>query len=49
MPFGLNSAASTFQETLELALQGLQWVTCFIYIDDILVYGTNFNEHISRV
>ncbi|MEW8546417.1 MAG: reverse transcriptase family protein, partial [Candidatus Thiodiazotropha sp.] len=49
MPFGLNSAASTFQRTMELALQGLQWVTCLIYIDDIVVYGKNFDEHISRV
>ena len=49
MPFGLNSAASTFQRTMELALQGLQWVTCLIYIDDIVVYGRNFDEHIARV
>lgn len=49
MPFGLNSAASTFQRTMELALQGLQWVTCLIYIDDIVVYGKTFKEHISRV
>ena len=35
--------------TMELALQGLQWVTCLIYIDDIVVYGKNFEEHISRV
>ncbi|MCG7868952.1 MAG: DDE-type integrase/transposase/recombinase [Candidatus Thiodiazotropha taylori] len=49
MPFGLNSAASTFQRTMELALQGLQWITCLIYIDDIIVYGRNFEEHIARV
>ena len=49
MPFGLNSAASTFQRTMELALQGLQWVTCLVYIDDIIVYGADFNQHIQRV
>lgn len=49
MPFGLNSAASTFQRTMELALQGLQWITSLIYIDDIIVYGRNFDEHIARV
>ena len=49
MPFRLNSAASTFQRTMELALQELQWVTCLIYIDDIVVYGRNFDEHIARV
>ena len=49
MPFGLNSAASSFQRTMELALHGLQWVTCLIYIDDIVVFGRSFDEHISRV
>ena len=49
MPFGLNNSAGTFQRTMELALQGLQWVVCLIYIDDIVVFGRTFEEHISRV
>ena len=49
MPFGLNNAASTFQRTMELALQGLQWTTCLIYIDDVIVFGRNFDEHIRRI
>ena len=49
MPFGLNNSASTFQRLMELALQGLQWVTCLVYIDDIIVFGSNFTEHILRV
>ena len=49
MPFGLNNAASTFQRTMELALQGLQWIRCLIYIDDIIVYGRTFDEHLKRV
>ncbi len=34
---------------MELALQGLQWVTCLVYIDDIIVFGKSFEEHIHRV
>ena len=49
MPFGLNNAASTFQRTMEMALQGLQWVTCLIYIDDIIVFGKSFDEHMQRI
>ena len=49
MPFGLNNAAGTFQRTMELAVQGFQWVICLIYIDDIVVFGRTFEEHISRV
>ena len=49
MPFGLNNAGSTFQRTMELALQGLQWETCLLYIDDIIVFGNNFEQHIGRL
>lgn len=34
---------------MELALRGLQWVTCLIYTDDIVVFGQNFNEHKRRI
>ena len=34
---------------MELALQGLKWITCLIYIDDIIVFGKNFEEHMCRV
>jgi len=44
MPFGLKNACSTFQRTM-----GLQWITCLINIVDIIVFGSNFEEHISRV
>ena len=49
MPFGLNNAASTFQRTMEMALQGLQWVTCLIYINDIIVFWKNFHEHMQHI
>ena len=49
MPFGLNSASSTFQRTMEVVMASMQWTTCLIYIDDIIVFSTNFEEHISRV
>lgn len=49
MPFGLNNSASTFQRTMEMALQGMQWVTCLIYIDDIIVFGKDFEQHVQRV
>ena len=49
MPFGLNNAASTFQRTMELALQELQWVTCLIYIDDVIVFGKDFDQHMQRL
>ena len=49
MPFGLTNAPATFQRVMELALQGLQWEQCLIYLDDIIVFGSTFGEHIQRV
>ena len=49
MPFGLNNSSCTFQRTMELVLQGLQWVTCLVYIDDVVVFGKDFEQHILRV
>ena len=49
MPFGLTNAPATFQRVMELALQGLQWQQCLIYLDDIIVFGRTFEEHMCRV
>ena len=49
MPFGLSNAPATFQRVMELALQGLQWSTCLIYIDDVIIFGGNLDEHLMRV
>jgi hypothetical protein len=49
MPFGLNNSSSTFQRTMELVLQGLQWEICLVYVDDIIVFGVDFPQHLQRV
>ena len=49
MPFGLSNAPATFQRVMELALQGLQWSTRLIYIDDVIIFGGNLAEHLVRV
>ena len=49
MPFGLSNSAATFQRTIELSLQTLQWETCLIYIDDIIVFGKDLDQNMQRV
>lgn len=49
MPFGLCNAPATFQRVMEIALAGLQWTTCLIYLDDVLIFGKDFNEQIQRI
>ena len=47
LPFGVASAPSIFQRTMENILQGLPH-TC-VYIDDILITGANDEEHIHNL
>lgn len=49
MPMGLSTASATFQRLMELVLQGLNWRTCIIYLDDIVVYGNTLEQHLQRV
>ena len=49
MPFGLCNAPSTFQRLMEYVLAGLQWSTCLIYLDDIIIYGRDFEKHTARL
>ena len=49
MPFGLSNAPATFQRVMEVALRGLQWTICLIYLDDVIIFGRNLEEHINRL
>jgi hypothetical protein len=43
MPFGLRNAAQSFQHMMDKVCAGLPFV--FIYLDDILIASTTFQEH----
>jgi len=32
---------------MEFVLTGLQWQTCLVYLDDVIVYGRDFDEHLE--
>ena len=49
LPFGLCNGPSTCQRLMELVLNGLQWQTCLIYLDDIIVFSPSFDQHIERL
>ena len=49
MPFGLTNGPATFQRLMELALTGLQWTSCLIYLDDVIIFGKTFEDHLQRL
>lgn len=49
MPFGLCNAPATFQRLMETALAGLARDSCMVYLDNILVIGRSFNEHLQNL
>ena len=49
MPMGVCNGPATFQRLMELALVGLQFITCIIYLDDVIVHGKDFDEHLKRL
>ena len=49
MLFGLCNAPATFQRLMNLALSGMLWSECLVYLDDIIIFGRTFEEHLSHL
>ena len=49
MPFGLTNAPPTFQHLMECTLAGLSGTHCLVYLDDIIVFSTTFEDHLQRL
>ena len=49
LPFGLTTAPSVFQRLMDLVLCGLTYVTCLVYLDDIIVYSRDFDSHMQHL
>ena len=49
MPFGLCNAPATFQRLMNFVLAGLQWSSCLVYLDDVIIMGRSFQDHIKNL
>ncbi|GBL62294.1 Retrovirus-related Pol polyprotein from transposon 297 [Araneus ventricosus] len=49
MPFGLCNAPATFERLMETVLRGLSSEACLVYLDDIIVVGRTFEEHLDNL
>ena len=49
MPFGLKNAPGTFQRLMNTVLAGLVPQRCLDYIDDVLVLGRSWKDHLRNL
>jgi len=49
LPFGLCNAPSTFQRLVDMALAGLTCEICLMYLDDLFIFSSTFDQHIERL
>jgi len=49
MPFGLCNAPSTFQRLMDVVLGGDRWDFCMVYLDDIIIYSSTFDDHVAHL
>ena len=49
IPIGLASAPGAFQNLMELIMSGLSYEVALVYLDDIIIFGRSFEEHLNRL
>ena len=49
LPVGLGSAPGAFQNLMVLIMAGLFYEESLVYLDDTIIYGRSFEEHLNRL
>ncbi|MCG7869674.1 MAG: retroviral-like aspartic protease family protein, partial [Candidatus Thiodiazotropha taylori] len=49
MGFGLCNGPSTYARVMSLVLRGLMWSIVLAFLDDILVLGSSFDDHLAHI
>lgn len=49
LPFGLSNTPATLQRLMDSVLAGLNWQSCLVYLDDIIIFSSTFEEHIQHL
>ena len=49
LPFGLCNAPATFSRLMDNALSRLSWEVCLYYLDNIIVFSRDWEEHLQRL
>ena len=49
MPFGLWNAPANFSRSVSLVLRGFSWKSVIAFLDDVVVFGCDFDSHIVNL
>ena len=49
MLFGLTNAPPTFQRMMESCMGDLRLKYCLLYLDDMIVFSSTYEEHLHRL
>jgi len=49
LPYGLSNSPASFQRLMDIVLRDLVGNECYVFIDDVIVYGNTIEEHASRL
>lgn len=49
LPFGLKNAPSIFQRVMDDVLRDYIGKICYVYIDDIIIFGKTIEEHLNNL
>ena len=49
LPFGLTGSPSCFSRLMTLIMSGLNFTTCLIYLDDIIIFSSDLDTHLERL
>ena len=49
MPQGLCNSAATFQRLMHVVMAGLNFNSCFVHLDDVIIYGPTLEIHLERL
>ncbi|CAC5408177.1 Retrovirus-related Pol polyprotein from transposon 297,Retrovirus-related Pol polyprotein from transposon 17.6 [Mytilus coruscus] len=49
LPYGLANSPATFNLIMNEVIRDLNWKSALVYVDDILIYSKNFEEHLCHL